>query len=56
MKKVLFGGVLTLGFVLASQMVMAAPPPSAVPVDGGLSLVLTACACYGAKKLYDLKK
>ena len=27
------------------------PPPNNTPIDGGLSLVMAACACYGAKKL-----
>jgi hypothetical protein len=28
-----------------------ATPPSATPIDGGLSLVLGSCAIYGAKKI-----
>lgn len=28
-----------------------APPPNSTPIDGGLSLVMAACAYYGARKL-----
>lgn len=31
------------------------PPEGAVPVDGGLALLLAAGAGYGAKKAYDYK-
>ncbi len=30
-------------------------PNAAVPIDGGLSLLLAAGAAYGAKKVYDFK-
>ena len=43
-------------FVLAVSPLFAAPPPSGVPIDGGISLVLAACAGYGAKKLNDSRK
>lgn len=43
-----------LGFIVSP--VFAAPPPNAVPIDGGLSLVIAVCAGYGAKKIYDAKK
>jgi hypothetical protein len=32
------------------------PPPVAVPIDGGLSLVIVGCVGYGAKKLNDRRK
>lgn len=47
---------LTTMFVLAVSPIFAAPPPSGVPIDGGISLVLAACAGYGAKKLHDNRK
>ena len=43
-------------FVLMVSPLFAAPPPSAVPVDGGIGLVIAACAGYGAKKIYDARK
>jgi len=43
-------------FVLAVSPLFAATPPSGVPIDGGISLVLAACAGYGAKKLNDSRK
>lgn len=50
--------ILALTFVmgLIVSPVFAAPPPSAVPIDGGLSLVIAACAGYGAKKINDARK
>lgn len=43
---------------LASLAVFAGapPPPNALPIDGGLSFLVVACAGYGAKKIYDKKK
>ena len=32
------------------------PPPVAIPIDGGLSLVIAGCIGYGAKKLNDRRK
>lgn len=32
------------------------PGPEIIPVDGGLSLLVAACAGVGAKKLYDYRK
>jgi hypothetical protein len=32
------------------------PPPAAVPIDGGLSLLLAAGAGLGAKKAWDARK
>jgi hypothetical protein len=47
---------ITALLISVSQVAMAAPPPTGVPIDGGISLVLAACAGYGAKKLHDSKK
>jgi hypothetical protein len=50
------------GIFLASGMVNAImatptpPGPTVVPIDGGVSLLLAACAGYGAKKIYDTRK
>ncbi|MCH8553678.1 MAG: hypothetical protein LAT76_00860 [Schleiferiaceae bacterium] len=48
---------LTLAFV-SSAAVYAQPfnPSDPVPLDGGLTLLLTAGAVYGAKKAYDKYK
>jgi len=32
------------------------PGPSVIPVDGGVSLLVAACAGYGVKKIYDARK
>ncbi len=32
------------------------PGPTIIPIDGGVSLLLAACAGYGAKKIYDSRK
>jgi hypothetical protein len=32
------------------------PGPQIVPIDGGLSLLIAACAGVGAKKIYDVRK
>lgn len=32
------------------------PDPNVIPIDGGLSLLLAACAGYGVKKIYDVKR
>jgi hypothetical protein len=33
-----------------------APPSTAVPIDGGLSIIIAGCAAYGAKKIYKNKQ
>lgn len=51
-----------IGIFLASGLIntiMATPlppGPSVVPIDGGVSLLVAACAGYGAKKIYDSRK
>lgn len=43
----------------ASSVLMATPlppGPQIIPVDGGLSLLVAACAGVGAKKIYDYRK
>lgn len=47
--------------LIMSQLAMAQPPPppsspAAVPIDGGLSLLLAAGAGLGAKKAWDARK
>jgi hypothetical protein len=47
--------------LIMSQVAMAQPPPppsspAAVPIDGGLSLLLAAGAGLGAKKAWDARK
>ncbi len=57
-KNLLSAFALTGIFSLVATVAMAAPPPppTALPVDGGLTLVLAVCAGYGAKKIYDSRK
>jgi hypothetical protein len=45
-------------FCLSSVELFAVgpPPPTALPVDGGLTLVLAVCAGYGVKKINDSRK
>jgi ABC-type antimicrobial peptide transport system permease subunit len=31
------------------------PGPGSVPIDGGISLLIAACAGFGAKKIYNNK-
>ncbi|MCB0819867.1 MAG: hypothetical protein KDC13_04530 [Bacteroidetes bacterium] len=53
---------LTVGVIIATGAVSALmatplpPGPSVVPIDGGVSLLVAACAGYGAKKIYDARK
>jgi hypothetical protein len=32
------------------------PGPEIIPIDSGLSLLVAACAGFGAKKIYDARK
>lgn len=53
--------LLTFAGLVISQVALAQPPPppvnpAAVPIDGGLSLLLAAGAGLGAKKAWDLHK
>ena len=50
--------LLTGVFCLTATVLFAGPPPppTALPVDGGLTLVLAACAGYGVKKINDSRK
>jgi hypothetical protein len=53
---------LTVGVIFASGAINAImatplpPGPSVIPIDGGVSLLVAACAGYGAKKIYDARK
>jgi hypothetical protein len=50
------------GLLASSHLVQAQPPqnppanPAAVPIDGGLGLLLAAGAGLGAKKAWDAKR
>jgi len=48
--------LLTGIMILSATALYAQLPPSATPIDGGLSLVLGSCAIYGAKKIRDARK
>ena len=53
----LTAGVLFLSAI--GNFIMATPPPPdplVTPIDGGVSLLVAACAGYGAKKIYDARK
>jgi len=43
-------------FMPAMAQPPVGPPPNSTPIDGGLSLVIAACAGYGAKRIHDRKK
>jgi hypothetical protein len=43
-------------FILSASAVIAGPPPATTPIDGGLTLVIAACAGYGVKKIRDSRK
>ena len=47
---------LLTGIMILSASALFALPPSATPIDGGLSLVIGSCAIYGAKKIRDSRK
>ena len=55
--------LLTIGVMLVSGIVSSIfasvpppPPPVVVPIDGGVSFLVVACAGYGAKKIHDYRK
>ncbi|MFN3528303.1 MAG: PID-CTERM protein-sorting domain-containing protein [Bacteroidia bacterium] len=60
MKKLVVLGLMITALVCLSQLSMAQPPPpvnpSAVPIDGGLGLLLAAGAGLGAKKAWQARK
>jgi hypothetical protein len=41
---------------LQAQGIDPTPPPSTVPIDGGVGFLLAAGAAYGAKKINDYRK
>jgi len=59
MKKILRLSLTIAVCVITSQVALAQPPPpanpAAVPIDGGLSLLLAAGIGLGAKKAYDAR-
>jgi len=60
MNKILRISLAFAALVIMSQVALAQPPPpsnpAAVPIDGGLSLLLAAGAGLGAKKAWDARK
>ncbi len=59
--KWLFPIIALIVFILLPSLVMAQPPdgggdPDAVPIDGGLSMLLAAGVGYGVKKIRDHRK
>ena len=60
MNKILRISLAIAALVVMSQVAMAQTPPptnpAAVPIDGGLSLLLAAGAGLGAKKAWDARK
>ncbi len=50
------GGVLMIILMILPTISLAQGAPPATPIDGGLSLLLTAGSVYGIKKIRDLKK
>ena len=56
-KQNLFSVVTLTGvMVLSATALFAQSVPMNTPIDGGLSLVIAACAGYGAKKINDSRK
>jgi len=66
LKKISFY-IIVLFVVLGTGTLFAAPPPPpagqppcwpppCIPIDGGISALITVGIAYGAKKLYDKKK
>lgn len=60
MNKLISISLAIVAFVIISQVAMAQPPPptnpAAVPIDGGLGLLLAAGAGLGLKKMHAAKK
>jgi len=42
--------------ILSTAFAQSAPPPPAVPLDGGVTFLIAAGAALGVKKLLDLKR
>jgi hypothetical protein len=51
-----FGVILASGIVNVLSATPLPPGPTIIPIDGGVSLLVAACAGYGAKKIYDARK
>lgn len=60
MKKYAFYCLLLVAFILLSQVALAQPPPpatpAAVPIDGGLGILLAAGAGLGGYKAWKKSK
>ena len=48
--------VISAGTLLAQGPPLPPAPPTGVPIDGGLSIIIAGCAAYGAKKMYKNKQ
>jgi hypothetical protein len=55
--------LLTIGVFFAAGVISTIfasvpppPAPSVIPIDGGVSFLVVACAGYGAKKIHDYRK
>lgn len=51
-----FGVILASGILNVLSATPLPPGPTIIPIDGGVSLLVAACAGYGAKKIYDARK
>ncbi len=52
----IFFFILSPAFVLTSLGQPPPPPPEAIPIDGGLFLLIAAGTVYGCRKLYTSEK
>jgi hypothetical protein len=55
---VVFAAASVTNFLMALPVGPGGPAggPTTIPVDGGIAIVLAACAGYGVKKYNDLRK
>jgi hypothetical protein len=67
MKKILLPSLIVLALVLVAQVLtaqptalppsgFAGPPVTALPIDGGLTLIIGGGIAYAAKKAYNKRK
>lgn len=42
--------------IFATMVPPPPPPASVIPIDGGVSFLVVACAGYGAKKIHEYRK
>jgi len=59
-KRILLTAGILLACAVCNLILAQGPPtppgPAIVPLDGGVSLLIAACAGFGAKRIYDTKK